>query len=45
MLESIKSYSKFLTELYDQYVLIMKTCAPKISKHFTRLTAVIVENT
>jgi hypothetical protein len=23
----------------------MKTCAPKISKHFTKLTAVIVENT
>lgn len=23
----------------------MNTCAPKISKHFTKLTAVIVENT
>ena len=23
----------------------MKNCAPKISKHFTKLTAVIVENT
>ena len=25
--------------------MIMKNCAPKISKHFTKLTAVIVENT
>jgi hypothetical protein len=24
---------------------IIDTCAPKISKHFTKLTAVIVENT
>ena len=41
----IDSYTQFLDELRTQYILIMTNCAPKISKHFTKLTAVIVENT
>ena len=45
LLSCIESYTDFLLKLRDQYVIIMKECAPKISKHFTKLTAVIVENT
>ena len=41
----IDRYTQFLDELRTQYILIMTNCAPKISKHFTKLTAVIVENT
>ena len=44
-MECIDNYTHFLKELRDQYHLIMTTCAPKISKHFTKLTSVIVENT
>lgn len=42
---SIDNYTQFLDELRTQYIVIMTNCAPKISKHFTKLTAVIVENT
>ena len=45
LLSCIDSYTQFLDELRTQYILIMTNCAPKISKHFTKLTAVIVENT
>lgn len=41
----IDSYIQFLDKLRRQYIHIMNNCAPKISKHFTKLTAVIVENT
>lgn len=34
-----------MEELRAQYFTVMKQCAPRISKHFTKLTAVIVENT
>jgi hypothetical protein len=45
LLSCIDKYTEFLNELRAQYILIMTNCAPKISKHFTKLTAVIVENT
>ena len=45
LLGSISKYQQFLDELRNQYLLILKTCAPKISKHFTRLTSVINEGT
>ena len=45
LLDCIDSYRQFLEDLRSQYLLIMKSCAPKISQHFTKLTSVIVENT
>lgn len=45
LLECIDKYTQFLRDLREQYLMIMQNCAPKISKHFTKLTAVIVENT
>ena len=34
---------KLLQEIQNQYIYIMKTCAPMVSKHFTNMTSVIVE--
>ena len=45
LLGNVDKYQKFLEELRSQYLFILKTCAPKISKHFTKLTAVIIEGT
>lgn len=39
----VESYQLFLEELRNEYSLIMEQCAPKISKHFTRMTQVINE--
>lgn len=44
LLTCLTQYSQFLDSLRHAYTLIMKQCAPKISKHFTRLTSVIVDN-
>jgi len=32
-----------LEELRNEYILIIEQCAPKISKHFTKMTQVINE--
>lgn len=45
LLGNIDKYQSFLEQLRAYYLLIIKTCAPKISKHFTKLTAVIIEGT
>jgi hypothetical protein len=42
-MKNIEAYMKFLKEVHDQYVFIMNTCAPNISKYFTDLTSVINE--
>lgn len=44
LLENIESYNQFFEEVLDEFDLIIRNCATKISKHFTKLTAVINEN-
>jgi predicted transcriptional regulator len=44
LLENIESYNQFFEEVLDEFDLIIRNCAGKISKHFTKLTAVINEN-
>jgi len=44
LLENIESYNQFFEEVLDEFDLIIHNCAAKISKHFTKLTAVINEN-
>ena len=44
LMENIESYNQFFEEVLDEFDLIIRNCAPKISKHFTKLTAVINEN-
>jgi hypothetical protein len=34
---------RFLSEVQSKYIFIMKTCAIAVSKHFTTMTAVIIE--
>jgi hypothetical protein len=41
LLDNLESYCSFLEEIRNEYLLIVQQCAPKISKHFTKLTQVI----
>ena len=43
LLENLENYQLFLEEMRNEYYLIVEQCAPKISKHFTKLTQVINE--
>ena len=43
LINKIEDYLTFLQEVQNKYQLIMKECAPKISKHFTDITSVINE--
>lgn len=43
LLKNIEPYMKLIQEIQNQYIYIMKTCAPQVSKHFTNMTSVIVE--
>eukprot|EP00347_Sterkiella_histriomuscorum_P000882 403374161 len=43
LLKNIDAYMKFLQEIQNKYIFIMKTCAVTVSKHFTNLTSVIIE--
>jgi hypothetical protein len=43
LLDNLESYQLFLEELRNEYILIIEQCAPKISKHFTRMTQIINE--
>jgi hypothetical protein len=43
LMENLENYSLFLEELRNEYALIVEQCAPKISKHFTKMTQVINE--
>jgi hypothetical protein len=43
LLSSIESYYRFIQDVQSKYMFIMKTCAITVSKHFTSMTAVIIE--
>lgn len=43
LIENIEGYTKFLEEVKSEYSLILFNSAEKISKHFTKMTAVINE--
>ena len=43
LMPNLASYKLFLEELRNEYYLIVQQCAPKISKHFTKITQVINE--
>lgn len=43
ILKNIDAYKIFLEEVQNKYMFIMKQCAPTVSKHFTHMTAVIIE--
>ena len=43
LLTNIDAYIKFLSEVHSKYLFIMKQCAQTVSKHFTSMTAVIIE--
>jgi len=43
LIDNLESYQLFLEEMRNEYYLIVQQCAPKISKHFTKLTQVINE--
>lgn len=42
-MKNIDAYRSFLEEVQNKYMFIMKQCAPTVSKHFTLMTAVIIE--
>ncbi len=43
LIPNIDAYMRFLQEVQSKYLFIMKTCAVVVSKHFTTMTAVIIE--
>ena len=43
LIPNIEAYTRFLHEVQTKYLFIMKTCATAVSRHFTTMTAVIIE--
>ena len=43
LLPNLEAYFRFIQDVYARYMFIMKTCSLTVSKHFTSMTAVIIE--